>query len=200
MNESKKKKLIDSVKQELADSIRIKESLISDEDILGQLVELSAKCSKSLSSGNKIIFAGNGGSFADAQHLSAELISKLSRKRGPLASVVLGANSSALTAIANDYGYNHSFSRELEGIVRVGDVFIPISTSGNSPNIVEAARYAAKSGIYCTAFTGAAESLLSETCKCIRVSSKVTTRVQESHITLGHILVRLIESQILKNG
>lgn len=107
MNESKKKKLIDSVKQELADSIRIKESLIADEDILGQLVELSAKCSKSLSSGNKIIFAGNGGSFADAQHLSAELISKLSRKRGPLASVVLGANSSALTAIANDYGYNH---------------------------------------------------------------------------------------------
>lgn len=188
-----------AVTNQIGDSVRLKQSLLADTETLDQLIELALACAKSLVLGGKIVFAGNGGSFADAQHLSAELVSRLHNEREPLASIVLGANSSTITAIANDYGYEQSFARELEGLCKEGDVFIPLSTSGNSANIVKAVLYAKQANIYCIGFCGMTENTLSQEVECIKVNSNVTTRIQEVHIMLGHILIGLIESLLLES-
>ena len=120
------------IRAQIVASIAVKQAVLGDEDLISQIETLAANCVQCLRSGGKIIFAGNGCSFADAQHLSAEFISRFMFDRAPLASIVLGANNSAISAIGNDYGYEQVFARELMGISKKGDVFIPISTSGNS--------------------------------------------------------------------
>ena len=128
------------IRAQIVASIAVKQAVLGDENLIIQIEILAANCVQCLRSGGKIIFAGNGGSFADAQHLSAEFISRFMFDRAPLASIVLGANNSAISAIGNDYGYEQVFARELMGISKKGDVFIPISTSGNSPNILAAVK------------------------------------------------------------
>ena len=127
---------MEEIKSDIEESIAIKRLILDDDVLKNQIINLVDLCEKSLANGYKIIFCGNGGSFGDAQHLSAEFTSRFRFNRGALASVVLGANSSAISAIGNDYGFDNIFSRELEAIGKKGDIFIPITTSGNSSNII----------------------------------------------------------------
>lgn len=182
-----------SIHGQISASIAVKQALLDDDALLVSIGELAAGCVRALRAGGKILFAGNGGSFADAQHLSAEFVSRFMFDRAPLASVVLGANSSAISAIGNDYGYEQVFARELEGIAGPADLFIPISTSGNSPNILAAVLRARELGLATTAFTGAGGGKLAGLCNCICVPSSETARIQECHIMLGHIVCGLVE-------
>ena len=175
-------------------SISVKRALINELDTLEKLEHLAKLCITSLRAGGKIIFAGNGGSFADAQHLSAEFTSRFLFDRAPLASLVLGANNSAISAIGNDYGYDEVFARELRGVGKVGDVFIPISTSGNSENIVAAAVVAKDMGIITMGWSGAGGGQLASLCEVLCVPSSETARIQECHILMGHILCELVEA------
>jgi D-sedoheptulose 7-phosphate isomerase len=181
------------IRDQIAASIAVKQVVLANENLLGQIEKLVAVCVQCLKSGGKIIFAGNGGSFADAQHLSAEFISRFMFDRTPLASIVLGANSSAISAIANDYGYEQVFARELEGVAKSGDVFIPITTSGKSRNIVVAVELAKRQGLVTVAFTGEGGGKLPPLCDCLCVPSRETARIQECHIMIGHIVCGLVE-------
>ena len=182
------------IRSQIEASIKVKQTLLADSALLGELLHLAKNCLSSLKAGGKIIFAGNGGSFADAQHLSAEFTSRFLFDRAPLASIVLAANNSGISAIANDYGYEFVFARELEALARPEDVFIAISTSGNSANILEAVKVAKARGIITVAFTGASGGKLREMCECIRIPSSETARIQECHILIGHVVCALVES------
>lgn len=182
------------IEAQVRDSIATKQALLADTALLGQIAGLAQACLDALKSGGKIIFAGNGGSFADAQHLSAEFTSRFLFDRAPLASVALGTNNSAISAIGNDYGYAHVFSRELEGIAKPGDVFIAISTSGNSENIVTAVSKALAIGVATWGWTGHGGGKLKALCPCLCVPSSETARIQESHILIGHIVCGLVEA------
>jgi len=179
---------------QIEESLAVKQALLNEKKIIEQIQNLGEVCIESLRSGGKIIFAGNGGSFSDAQHLSAELVSRLMFDRPPLASVVLGANNSAFSAIGNDYGYEQVFARELAGIAKVNDVFIPISTSGNSANILSAVSAAKDLGVLTFGMTGQSGGKIASLCECIRIPSNRTARIQECHILLGHILCELVEA------
>ena len=186
------------IRAQIVASIAVKQAVLGDENLITQIETLAANCVQCLRSGGKIIFAGNGGSFADAQHLSAEFISRFMFDRAPLASIVLGANNSAISAIGNDYGYEQVFARELTGISKKGDVFIPISTSGNSPNILAAVKQAKQLGLVTVALTGAGSGKLASLCECLCIPSNETARVQECHIMVGHIICGLVETAIFR--
>ena len=181
------------IREQIAASIGVKQAVLADEKLIDQIEKLAAECVQCLRSGGKVIFAGNGGSFADAQHLSAEFISRFMFDRAPLASLVLGANNSAISAIGNDYGYEQVFARELQGVAKPGDVFIPITTSGNSRNILVAVEQARKQGLTTVAFTGEGGGKLAPLCDCLCVPSRETARIQECHIMIGHIVCGLVE-------
>jgi D-sedoheptulose 7-phosphate isomerase len=144
--------------------------------------------------GRKALFFGNGGSAADAQHLAAEFIGRYLRERRPLPAVALHANTSAMTSIANDYGYEHVFSRQLQALAVAGDVAVGISTSGNSPSIIEGVTIARRMGVYTIGLTGASGGRLRELVDVlIAVPSNETPRVQECHILVGHALCDAVE-------
>lgn len=184
------------IRDQISASIATKQALLADEYLLSQIERLAEQCVAALRSGAKIIFAGNGGSFADAQHLSAEFVSRFKFDRAPLASVTLGANSSAISAIGNDYGYEQVFARELEAVSKPGDFFIAISTSGNSQNILAAVAKAADLGIATVCLTGLSGGKALTMCDCLRMPSNETARIQECHITIGHIVCGLVEERI----
>jgi D-sedoheptulose 7-phosphate isomerase len=188
------------IRDQIAASIAVKQAILADEKLIHQIEKLAAESVQCLRSGGKVIFAGNGGSFADAQHLSAEFISRFMFDRAPLASLVLGANNSAISAIGNDYGYEQVFARELQGVVKPGDVFIPITTSGNSRNILVAVEQARKQGLATVAFTGEGGGKLASLCDCLCVPSRETARIQECHIMIGHIVCGLVEQQYFKGN
>jgi D-sedoheptulose 7-phosphate isomerase len=188
-----------AIRDQIAVSIAVKKAILTDEQLIGKIEKLAAYCVQCLQGGGKVIFAGNGGSFADAQHLSAEFISRFMFDRAPLASLVLAANNSAVSAISNDYGYDQVFARELKGIAKAGDVFIPISTSGNSPNILVAVEQARKQSLVTFALTGKGGGKLAALCDCLCVPSHETARVQECHIMIGHIVCGLVEQQYFKD-
>ena len=190
--------MVDRIKDIIDDSISVKTLVRDDPIILGQLSVLTKDVINCLGKGGKVIFAGNGGSFADAQHLSAEFISRFMFDRPALPSVVLGANNSSISAIGNDYGYDQVFSRELAALGQPGDIFIPISTSGNSPNIIKAIEVSLSKGIKTVGFSGAEGGKMAEISPCIKAPSSVTARIQESHIMLGHILCELVEEAMFK--
>jgi len=185
--------MADEIKQQIAESISVKNAVLADAQIILQLESLVRQCLQTLQAGGKIIFAGNGGSFADAQHLSAEFTSRFLFDRAPLASIVLGTNNSAISAIGNDYGYDQVFARELEAIGRPSDIFIPITTSGNSNNILLAVAVAMRHEINTVGLTGNSGGKLQALCSCICIPSANTARIQECHIMLGHILCGLVE-------
>ena len=187
---------IKSVKDSINDSIKVKKKLLEDDCLIGQVVELASRCTESLKMGGKIIFCGNGGSFADAQHLSAELTSRFLFDRPGLASIALGTNSSAATAIGNDYGYENIFSREIEAIAKPADIIIAITTSGNSKNILKALEAAKIKKIFSVVLTGAGMGKLAEDAITLNIPSHDTARIQECHILLGHILCGIIEEAL----
>ena len=180
---------------DLVESEKVHKAIALSEIIKNQIEDLSARCVLALRAGGKIIFAGNGGSFADSQHLAAELISRLQFDRAPLPSVALGTNSSSTTAIGNDYGYEFVFSREMQVISNELDVFIPISTSGNSRNILLAVEVALAKGVRIVGLTGELGGKLATQCECIKIPSLRTERIQEGHILVGHVLCGLIEDE-----
>ncbi|PJK14726.1 phosphoheptose isomerase [Lysobacteraceae bacterium NML07-0707] len=154
-------------------------------------------CCKALNDGGKLMLAGNGGSAADAQHWAGELVSRFYYDRPGLAAVALTTDTSILTAIGNDYGYDYVFARQIEALGKAGDVFIAISTSGNSPNIVNAAEAAHERGIKVIGFTGQGGGKLATLCDiCFRVPSNETPRIQEGHEFIGHMLCALIEARV----
>ncbi|WP_305055014.1 D-sedoheptulose 7-phosphate isomerase [Lysobacter sp. HDW10] len=162
-----------------------------------QLIEATNLSTNALRAGGKIMFAGNGGSAADAQHWSGELVSRFYYDRPGLASVALTTDSSILTAIGNDYGYDYVFARQIEAIGRAGDVFVAISTSGNSPNIIRAVEAAKARGILTIGFTGShGGTLAQQSDLCFQVPSNETPRIQEGHEFLGHMLCALIEAEM----
>ena len=184
------------IKEEIKKSIDVKIAVLNSEAILIQVESLVKNCIESLSKGGKIIFCGNGGSFADSQHLAAEFISRLRFDRAPLASIALGTNSSNMSAIGNDYGYDQVFKRELLALGNSNDIFIPISTSGNSPNVIDAINSAKEKGIKTVAFTGGTGGKMVNICECIIVPSTNTEKIQEVHIMLGHIICYLVEKNM----
>lgn len=183
------------MRQQIEHSIATKQSLLQDDALLGQVERLAQACLRSLQSGGKIIFAGNGGSFADAQHLSAEFTCRFMFDRRPLASIALATNNSAISAIGNDYGYDQVFARELQALAQPHDLFVPISTSGNSPNVLAAVEVARTLGITTIGLTGRGGGKLGQLCECIRVPATETARIQECHILLGHIVCQLVERE-----
>ena len=151
----------------------------------------------SLAAGGKLMLAGNGGSAADAQHIAAELTGRFQRERRPLPAIALHANTSALTAIGNDYGYEQVFARELSAHARPGDVLLAISTSGNSPNILRAIEAARKQQVIVIGLTGESGGLMQAACDlCLCIPSKSTARIQEMHITIGHTICELLEERL----
>jgi len=189
---------LNSIRAQIEASIEVKKAVLIDRPLLTQLSTLIQACLDSLKSGGKIIFAGNGGSFADAQHLSAEFTSRFQFDRAPLPSIALGTNNSSMSAIGNDYGYEKIFARELEAIAKPLDVFIPMSTSGNSENIVAAAEVAVRLRLTTIGLTGQSGGGLAQKCQCLRVPSMDTARIQECHIMLGHIICGEVESAYFK--
>lgn len=151
----------------------------------------------SMRGGGLLMLAGNGGSAADAQHIAAELTGRFLRDRRALRAMALHANGSALTAIANDYGYDDVFARELSAHARPGDVLVVISTSGNSPNILRAIEVAREYGVLVVGMTGASGGRMRDLCdRCLCVPSERTARIQEMHITIAHTLCQLLEERL----
>jgi len=145
----------------------------------------------------KILFCGNGGSAADAQHLAAELVGRFERERPAFPALALSVDSSALTAISNDCGFDRIFSRQIQGLGKPGDVLVAISTSGNSPNVNEGARAAREMGLHVIGLSGRDGGELRALChECIVVPSESTARIQEMHITIGHVLCGLVEETL----
>jgi D-sedoheptulose 7-phosphate isomerase len=182
------------VQKQIEASIAVKSAMLCDGPLLSQIERLALTCLKTIQAAKKVIFAGNGGSFADAQHLSAEFTSRFMYDRAPLPSLALGTNNSSLTAIGNDYGFEQVFARELQAIAVAGDTFIAISTSGNSDNILAAVEIATSLGIPTVGLTGQQGGRLKSLCECIRVPSTETARIQECHILIGHIICGLVEA------
>lgn len=190
---------IKTIENEILSSILVKENLLKDKKELGKILELAKDCKSSLESQGKVILCGNGGSFADAQHLSAEFTSRFLFDRPGLASIALGTNSSSMTAIGNDYGYENVFARELESIAFENDILIGITTSGNSANILKAIEVARKKEIKIYIFSGSGQGKLPIDINVIHVPSDETARVQECHILIGHIICGLVESEIFSS-
>ncbi|QNN79140.1 D-sedoheptulose 7-phosphate isomerase [Pseudoxanthomonas mexicana] len=171
--------------------------MAADVALKDEIVRAVELCLASLRSDGKILFAGNGGSAADAQHWAGELVSRFYYDRPGLPAIALTTDTSILTAIGNDYGYDYTFARQVEALGRRGDVLVVISTSGNSPNILRAAQAARDRGIYVIGFTGQGGGKLAPLCDvCFRIPSDETPRIQEGHEFIGHLLCALIEAEM----
>jgi phosphoheptose isomerase len=178
-------------------SIDTKRSILNNPELLNEIELVTNLIVKAFQNGNKVLFCGNGGSAADAQHLAAEFSGRFYTDRQPLPSDALHCNTSYLTAVANDYGYDLVYSRMIRGIGREGDVLIGLSTSGNSVNIINAMNQAKEQGMVSVAFTGRSGGKMKDVCDhLINVPSDDTPRIQESHITVGHIICQLVEAQL----
>ncbi|MBA7564385.1 Phosphoheptose isomerase [subsurface metagenome] len=184
------------IQERLEESINVKRLILKDRQLLCLIEEIINNIKEVLSKGNKVIFAGNGGSFADSIHLTTEFVSKFAFDRKPLSAIALGANNSIITSIGNDYSFEDIFSRELDALSREGDLLIAISTSGNSKNIIKVIQKAQTKGIAVYCLTGEKGGAVSKICKCLKIPSNITARIQEAHITIGHIICEIVEDQL----
>ena len=186
--------------REINDSISVKQKILEDAELLHSVEKVANECVEAYSRGNRVLLAGNGGSAADAQHIAAEFVSRYAFDRPGLPAIAFTTDTSMLTAIGNDYGYEQIFRRQLQANGRQGDIFIGISTSGNSPNVLAALQSAKELGITAVGLTGQGETKMHEHCDyCIRVPSESTPRIQESHILLGHIICGIVEDALFEN-
>ncbi len=185
------------IKETLKDSIAVKKKILENEELISKVEKAAKVIEAALRADKKILFCGNGGSAADAQHLAAELSGRFNYDRDPLYAEALHVNTSYLTAVANDYSYDDVYSRLLKGIGHGGDVLVCLSTSGNSQNIIKAINQAKKMQIMTIGFTGQTGGNMAELVDLlINVPSKETPRIQEAHITLGHAICQIVESKI----
>ena len=189
------------IKDQIKKSYETKQALYENDDLINKIVEVAQKCVDLYRTDKKTMLAGNGGSAADAQHIAAELVGRYGFDRPSIPSLALTTDTSNLTAIGNDYGYDYVFSRQLEGMGQDGDIFIGISTSGNSVNIIKAFESAKKKNIFTVALTGRDGGEMAKTADiALIVPSNDTPRIQESHILIGHIICDIIEKEIFADG
>ncbi len=185
------------IQKSIEDSIKLKNNILHNKSLLEIIEKVADEMVQSIQKGGKIFFCGNGGSAADAQHLAAELSGRFYYDRAPLPAEALHANTSYLTAVANDYGYDEVYARLLKGNAKKGDILIALSTSGNSSNIFKAIKTATDIGMISIGFTGLTGGKMKDCCcYLINVPSEDTPRIQEAHIMIGHIICEIVESKI----
>jgi D-sedoheptulose 7-phosphate isomerase len=192
-------KLNDLVLDRIQRSIDVKQLLLSDAIFRELVAQAALQIVKSLRAGGKVLFFGNGGSAADAQHLAAEFTGRYLKERRALPALALHVNSSAVTAIGNDYGFDLVFARQMEALGKEGDVAVGISTSGNSRNVLRALEVARSRGIYTVALTGASGGAMKKVADCtLCIPSEETPRIQECHILTGHIICEIAEEMLFE--
>src|SRR4051812_12379208 len=185
------------IKDLIAASVLVKQNILSDEKILSTVQDCIGVITAAFNNGKKVLFCGNGGSAADAQHLAAEFSGRFYKDRAALPSEALHCNTSYLTAVANDYSYDVIYSRIIEGTGNEGDVLVGLSTSGNSPNIVKAFEAAKAKQMITVGFTGETGGKMKKLSDYLfNIPSKDTPRIQESHIMVGHIICELVETKL----
>lgn len=186
-----------NIKEEISRSIEAKQNILDDSDLLDKIARAAGIITESYKAGHITLLAGNGGSAADAQHLAGELVNRFYFDRPGIPALSLSTDTSVLTAISNDYGFKYLFSRQIQAQGSKGDVFIGISTSGNSENILEALKSCKDKGIFSIGLTGNKSIEMDKFCDiCIKVPSDSTPRIQESHILIGHIICAIVEENL----
>jgi D-sedoheptulose 7-phosphate isomerase len=184
----------DYITGQIQETQRVVSAMLADDSLLARVAAAAEACISSLNNGGKILLAGNGGSAADAQHIAGEFVSRFAFDRPGLPAIALTTDTSILTAIGNDYGYDKLFARQVQAHAQKGDVFIAYSTSGKSPNVIAALQEARKRGVVCIGMTGNRGGLMQELCDhYLDVPSTDTPKIQEGHAVLGHILCGLVE-------
>lgn len=185
------------IKTIILQAVEVKQKILQDPELLQNIVAVSEKLTQTFRRDGKALFCGNGGSASDAQHLAAELSGRFYLNRAPLFAEALHVNTSFLTAVSNDYGYEAAYARMVHAAGRPGDVLFALSTSGNSPNILRAVAAAREVGMYVVGLTGRTGGAMRDRCDCLlRVPSDDTPRIQEAHILLGHIICELTEEAV----
>jgi len=189
--------MFETVKSQVEASIQVKQAVLQDTELLKLIEKVSSVIIDAYKNGKKTLLAGNGGSAADAQHIAGELVARFYFDRPGLPSIALTTDSSVMTAIGNDYGYERLFARQVQALGNEGDVFIGISTSGNSPNIIKALEACKEKGIITVGLTGLNGGKMAGMCDiCIKVPSNETPRIQEVHILVGHIICCIVEEEL----
>ncbi len=187
----------DTIRKIIEASVDTKQKILKDPTLLSTIQKITDVVTDTFKNGNRVYFCGNGGSAADAQHLAAEFSGRFYTDRKALPAEALHCNTSYLTAVANDYGYDVVFSRMIDGIGQKGDVLVGLSTSGNSPNIIKAFEVAKEKSMITVAFTGETGGKMKDMVDhLINVPSKDTPRIQETHIMIGHIICQLVEEKM----
>ncbi|MFQ5651453.1 MAG: SIS domain-containing protein [bacterium] len=189
------------IRREIRESTRIQQALYESNDILAQIERIVELMVTAYQSGHKVLLAGNGGSAADAQHLAAELVGRLNRQRAALAAIALTTDTSILTAVSNDSGFENIFLRQIEALGHEGDIFVGISTSGNSENLLAAIRACREKGLGVVGLTGKSGGKMAPLCDvAVSVPSQHTQRIQESHILIGHAICAAVEQALFGEG
>lgn len=192
-----KSRVAGAIREKMRETARNLDAMAADDALIGTLIAAADACVTALRRGNKLLFAGNGGSAADAQHLAGELVSRFAYDRPGLPAFALTTDSSVLTAIGNDYGYEKLFARQVEATGIAGDVFFGISTSGRSPNVLNALDAARARGLSTVGMTGRGGGNMPGRCDhLLRVPSDSTPRIQEGHIAIGHAICQIIEAEL----
>lgn len=187
------------IHQQIAQAQQVMQSMLTDAALQETLSQAATACIQSLNKGGKILLAGNGGSAADAQHIAGEFVSRFAFDRPGLPSIALTTDTSILTAIGNDYGYEKLFARQVQALGNQGDIFIAYSTSGKSPNILMALHEARAKGLVCIGLTGNRGGPMHDLCNyTLAVPNADTPKIQEGHLVLGHILCGLVENAMFK--
>lgn len=185
------------IAQQISESIAVKEAMLADEELIAQIEAVAELIIRTYRNGGKVLIAGNGGSAADAQHIAAEMSVKLKQDRAPIPAISLSMDASAITACGNDYGFEYIFSRQIEALGRKGDMAVGISTSGNSANVLKALTSARTIGMKTIGLCGSHGGKMPEHCDIIlKIPSDNTARIQEMHITMGHIFVGALEKKL----
>ena len=185
------------IKRNISDSIRIKQKLLESDDIMVDIIKVADLIVEAFNKGNKLLFCGNGGSAADAQHLAAEFSGKYYLNRPPLHAEALHTDTSFMTAVSNDFSFDEVYARLIQGIGKQGDILIGMSTSGNSKNVIKALEEAKKKNIITIGFTGKANGNMKSYCDyLINIPSDDTPRIQECHLMLGHAICELVENEL----
>jgi D-sedoheptulose 7-phosphate isomerase len=193
--------LHDLVRDRIQRSIDVKQALLLDSNFQDAVVKVAMQIVKSLRAGGKVLFFGNGGSAADAQHLAAEFTGRYLKERRALPALALNANTSSLTAIGNDYGFDLVFARQMEALGKEGDVAVGISTSGNSRNVLRALEVAKSKSIYTVALTGASGGSMRNMADCaVCIPSEETPRIQECHVLTGHLICEIAELMLFEDS
>jgi len=190
-------RLIDYVRTEVQSSLAVARAIAADERLLGTVARIGRMCADAIRAGGKVMFCGNGGSAADSQHLAAELLGRLVLDRPAMAGIALTVDTSVLTAVGNDLGFEQVFSRQVDGLGRPGDVLIGISTSGRSKNVIKAMEVAREKGIRTVAMTGSTRGPMAALAdEWLAIPHTETQKIQEGHIILGHVFCAIVEKEI----